>query len=570
MSIGKKTAAGFGVVVLSFAAVAWVVYQNTQRLIDDSRWVAHTHLVIETVAEALLSLRIAEASAQRYVLSGHESELTTFRTAQMRLNGALDAFARLTTDNPSQQRRVPGARSQIAAFFSALEPVLREREQRGLEPSLALFLASRDQSHVDEARAVLHEMEATERMLLSQRNQSSDVTGDQSTGVITWGALATILLCVSVGLVITRTITQPVRELVHGAEQIGAGNLVHRLNVRTSDELGRLAEAFNRMTERLRETTVSVDTDKNARARTEMLLQTIAETASNLVSATSEILAGTTQQAAGAQEQAAAVAQTVTTINEVVQTSEQAAQRARAVATIAHDSRDQGNAGKRVIEQSISAMGTVSEQVDSSAESIQALAEQAEAIGEIVATLNDIAEQTNLLALNAAIEAARVGEHGRGFAVVAGEVRTLADQSKRSTAQVRQILSEIQRATSSAVTNTDQCSRTVKTAAGVIGQAGDSIRTLVDMIESAAEDAAQIAASAGQQATGTFQIHEAMKNIDQVVVQNLNSVRQMDKAARDLNILGGRLRERLRVVEGGATDMDAPPRERIGVQETTA
>ena len=69
-----------------------------------------------------------------------------------------------------------------------------------------------------------------------------------------------------------------------------------------------------------------------------------------------------------------------------------------------------------------------------------ALAEQAQAIGEIIATVNDIADQTNILALNAAIEASRAGGQGRGFAVVAGEVKALADQSKRATQQVRQIL----------------------------------------------------------------------------------------------------------------------------------
>src|SRR5258708_16939771 len=91
-------------------------------------------------------------------------------------------------------------------------------------------------------------------------------------------------------------------------------------------------------------------------------------------------------------------------------------------------------------------MHVVREQIESTAQNIRALAEQAQAIGDIIATVNDIAEQTNLLALKAAIEASRAGEHGKGFAVVASEVKALADQSKKATAQVRQILGNLQKA----------------------------------------------------------------------------------------------------------------------------
>ncbi len=96
-------------------------------------------------------------------------------------------------------------------------------------------------------------------------------------------------------------------------------------------------------------------------------------------------------------------------------------------------------------------MNRIREQMEGIAESIVRLSEQSQAIGEIIATVNDLAEQSNLLAVNAAIEAAQAGEQGKGFAVVAQEVRSLAEQSKQATAQVRGILSDIQKATSAAV-----------------------------------------------------------------------------------------------------------------------
>src|SRR5205823_7209268 len=185
-----------------------------------------------------------------------------------------------------------------------------------------------------------------------------------------------------------------------------------------------------------------------------------------------------------------------------------------------------GRSGRQAVEDAITALVAVREQVEGTAGNILALAEQAQAIGEIIATVNDIAEQTNLLALNAAIEASRAGEHGRGFAVVAGEVKALAEQSKKATAQVRQILGEIQKATNTAVLSTEEVTKGVAAALRVNEQTGETIGALADALGDAARASAQIVASAGQQATGIGQIHQAMQNIDQVARQNASATRQ--------------------------------------------
>jgi methyl-accepting chemotaxis protein len=262
----------------------------------------------------------------------------------------------------------------------------------------------------------------------------------------------------------------------------------------------------------------------------------------SLAAAAAEILAVTSQQASGATESAAAVTQTVATVDEVAQTAEQAAQRAKAVAESSRRAADSAGAGRKAVDDSVAGMTSIKEQVESVAEKMLALAEQAQAIGEITATVSDFAEQTNVLALNAAIEAARAGEQGKGFAVVAGEVKSLADQSKKATAKVRDILGEIEKATSAAVLATEDSSRNVNEGLKRVQAAGETIRALTEIIADTSQAAQQIAASAGQQAVGMTQINQAIRSVSTVTTQTLTSTKQAERAAQDLNALGARLK----------------------------
>lgn len=278
----------------------------------------------------------------------------------------------------------------------------------------------------------------------------------------------------------------------------------------------------------------------------------IEQAIAQLSAATAEIVAGTTQQAAGVQEQAAAVAETVATVEEITATAEQSNERAKAVVDSSRRATDGGAVGRRSVESTIVVMGDIKTRTELIAQSILSLAEQAQAIADIIGVVNDLAEQTNILALNASIEATRAGDQGKGFSVVAAEIKALADQSKKATVQVRQILNDIQKSTNAAVMATEQGTKSVDEAMRIVNEADEAIRMLVDTIVEAAQASASISTSVSQQAVGMSQIQSAMRNIDQATSQNLASTQQSEQAARNLEGIGARLRVLLRGANGVA------------------
>jgi methyl-accepting chemotaxis protein len=156
--------------------------------------------------------------------------------------------------------------------------------------------------------------------------------------------------------------------------------------------------------------------------------------------------------------------------------------------------------------------------------------------------VNDLADQSNLLAVNAAIEAAKAGEQGKGFAVVAQEVRSLAEQSKKATVQVRTILGDIQRATNGAVMATEQGTKAVEAGVKQASQSGESVKALAESVVESSQAATQIAASSQQQLLGMDQVASAMENIKIATTQNIAGAQQSEAAAQNLQDLGHKLK----------------------------
>jgi len=486
MTISKKLALGFALPLVLLISIGSVSYWSTSKLIDTSDWVTHTYKVREVLKDIQVKLLTAVSTVRGYIVSGDDLDLDVYRPLPAAILQAVDTVGTLTSDNQVQQDNV-----------TALRPLLTDR------------LSLLDQE-------------------VKLRRGKDSKTDPELTAALKKGIAASVSL----------------DKLLDAMQAEEGGKLVTR-NKEAADS-ARLTQSVIIFGVIPAVVLVAVGGIFVVRS----IVLPIRDAVNRLTSASVEIVAGTTQQAASAQEQAAAVAQTVVTVNEVMETTGQSTERAKSVAESAKRAVEVAKSGRHAVENNIAAMSKVREQVESIAENMLTLAARAQVIGEINATVSEIAERTNLLALNAAIEASRAGEHGRGFAVVAGEVKALAEQSKKATAQVRQILGEVQQATNTAVMSTEQGTKAVAAATEVVGQADETIKTLADTVAESARAASQIVASAGQQASGVTQINQAMRNIDAATKQTLASTRQAEQAAHDLNAIGTRLTE---LIEGNGT-----------------
>lgn len=260
-----------------------------------------------------------------------------------------------------------------------------------------------------------------------------------------------------------------------------------------------------------------------------------------LGSSVTGILQSTTQVSASAGNTATALAETTVTIEEIRQTTQVSATHAQQVAEGAQGAARISDAGKRATEEVRNAVRRIQDQMESIAVSMTNLSEQTHKISGIIAAVEDLAQQSNILAVNAAIEAAKAGRHGKGFSVVAHEVKSLAEQSRASTAEVRSILKQIHQAVNAAAATTRQGSLAVEAGVAQASEASGSILTLADSVAQSAQVAMRIAASSREQLAGMDQVVTAMQHIKEASARNVESADQLDKAAKKLSELGSEL-----------------------------
>ncbi|WP_027600375.1 methyl-accepting chemotaxis protein [Ectopseudomonas oleovorans] len=331
---------------------------------------------------------------------------------------------------------------------------------------------------------------------------------------------ATALLTVVFAWLLIRSITQPIARAVQAAEVIATGDLSQEIHSEGRDEAARLLQAMKTMQGQLRHT-----------------LQGILGSATQLASAAEELNAVTDESSRGLQRQNAEIEQAATAVNQMSSAVDEVARNAVNTSQASQESAGVARDGRDLVQETVGAIATMSEDVQHGATLVGDLAVQVNDIGKVLDVIRSVAEQTNLLALNAAIEAARAGEAGRGFAVVADEVRALAHRTQESTREIETSIGTIQQGTDQAVaamrSSTERAQSTLEVARG----AGHALERIHGAIGGINERNLVIASAAEEQAQVAREVDRNLVNIRELSVQTAAGAEQSSAASAELSRL---------------------------------
>lgn len=287
-----------------------------------------------------------------------------------------------------------------------------------------------------------------------------------SASVVLFGALAVLLVWV---------ITKPLQELAGAAAKISVGDLTIRAKVRSRDEIGRLGDSFNAMADSLRTLLGQISEVSMQVAASSQQLTASAEQTTR---ATEQIAGSVQEVATGAESQVRSVELGFGSIRGMAQGMDRILSGSQEVRKSSEEASVCSGEGSETMSEAVGRMDSIAAQVHDLDKVIRLLDERSAAIGEIAEVMTGIAQQTNILSINAAIEASRAGEQGRGFAVVAHEVKKLAEQSRQSAEEIREMIGLIQTETVSAVRVTDAVVNGVSEGSASIRRAGDLFETI--------------------------------------------------------------------------------------------
>ncbi len=563
-TVGTKIGGGFAMALAILVFIGGASYRSTNKLMDTAEWVTHTHLVLEKLSGLIQSLTDAETGQRGFVITGDEAYLQPYQSGISGIEQYVHEIRTLTADNPRQQQRLDILEPLVAQRMTSLKEGIDVQKTKGLEAARQWVGTGKGKKEMDDLRKIVGDMRDEELGLLKIRNDEAKASAENLVVTIIAGSLSAFGILSIAGFLITRNISKPLKQITAMAERIAEGDLtITASTTNRRDEVGVLSQTFTRMGHSLREMAETAekiadgDLQVNVKPQSpkdmlgnafalmienlRTLMTQIAESVNVLSTSASQISSSTTQLATTSAEAATAVSETTATVEEVRQTAQLASQKAKAVSENTQKMTQISQSGTKSTEETIEGINIIQQQMESIGDTMVRLSDQSQTIGRIVATVEDLAAQSNLLAVNASIEAAKAGEQGKGFAVVAQEVKSLAEQSQQATNQVRNILTDIRKATSAAVMATEQGSKAVEAGVKRSGQAGQSIQMLSGSVVEAAQAATQIAASSQQQLIGMDQVALAMESIKEASTQNMASAKQLEAAAHNLKELGQKL-----------------------------
>ncbi|POF28749.1 methyl-accepting chemotaxis protein [Roseibium marinum] len=357
-------------------------------------------------------------------------------------------------------------------------------------------------------------------------------------------AVVTFFLCGVCSILFARyMISKPLNQVTTGLMELAQGKTDVEIHVRSKDEIGKVAGAFEvfraniiemkRLQEQAREEEMqAVEERRGTRLRLADQLENLLMTSCDVaVNALETLVEGADLLAQNSQD-------TVERANTVAAAAEQSTACVQSVASASEELASSIQEISRQVTLANSSTAETSEQAETSGDTVNKLSTSTEEITQILNLISDIASQTNLLALNATIEAARAGEAGRGFAVVASEVKALANQTGQATDQIGSQLSGLQ-------TGTSSCSVSIMTVVKSMSDIREQIAGIASAIEEQNAVTSEIAKNAHDVAQGSIDISSNISEVNRAAQVSGDRVKDVASGIQDVSQQINTIREGL-------------------------
>ena len=353
--------------------------------------------------------------------------------------------------------------------------------------------------------------------------KAADEAGEGVLLLAITGAVSLVLAGVIAWLA-TRSIVHPLRTAVAVSGEITKGNLRNDIEVNRKDELGLLLASLAQMQSSLADLVREIQANAGE----------VSSAAGALVSTAEQVSIATESQSEAASSMAASVEEMTVSVNHIAESAEAASARTGESSQLSENSR-------AVVTSAGTEMTAIASGIERSAGLVKTLQEQSREISSIADVIKNIAEQTNLLALNAAIEAARAGEEGRGFAVVADAVRSLAERTASSTAEIGVTISKIQASTDLVFQDMNVSVERARSGLALSQEAGAAIIKLNETSQQVMSSVTEISSALKEQSQASNDIARHVESIAQMAEENTGAVAHTKESAQKLESLAASL-----------------------------
>jgi len=379
-------------------------------------------------------------------------------------------------------------------------------------------------------------------------NTYQEAVADDTTLSLTGNALAgaTVIMFFMIGGLLISQEKRVARETEQQRNDVEAQNNKNEAAImRLLDEMGALADGdlttHATVTEDI--TGAIADSINYTIDALRSLVTQINDTTVQVSSAAHETQATAMHLAEASDQQASQITTASSAVNQMASSIEEVSSNANDLANEASTSVEIANKGSMVVQDAISGMDTIREQIQETSKRIKRLGESSQEIGDIVEIINDISEQTNILALNAAIQAAMAGDAGRGFAVVADEVQRLAERSGNATKQIEALVKTIQADTNEAVISMERSTSEVVQGARLAQNAGGALEEIEHVSSSLAKLIQAISDTTKQQSTAAVSISDSMNVVQEITTQTSAGTNETAASIGNLAELANDLRQ---------------------------